>query len=1050
MRSSSPRLSSLRLGVVVAAVASLANCNCGEVLGQIPVPEIGILNEASEVHKDADPWMVIDFGDADTGQTALKNLKVKNIGGGTLHISQVCLVNAPDEATAVRADVACLGAAASPFVFPVIIGTELKAGATVDLPVTFKPVAGGPASVFLRIGSDSEKEPLAAVQLTGRGTAGTLCADPGTLDFGDVVVGESRTLPVTISNCGVKPVTIDEASVTPNPDTAFVALKDGAALAGPIAPLDGEASFVVDVTFTPTQVGPYRDARSGAITLNTAAPFAALYVVPLLGNGIDRPACRVNVVPQTINYGGVAANTTQTRQLIVQSVGQCACQVTGFTGPTATAPTLDGLFTATAPSLPVVLKGTTGCDADPAGAAAAPSVLTVDIAYTAPDRQDPIVDRATVEVTTDAFVEPVRVVALEANGGGAPFCQLDITPHAPTGGFSSLGAQGRVGLVEFGRTSIHIAKRQPVVVTNIGNSRCNVTDIVYEKEANTLANEFSFEDDAGNNGVNGAAFFLEPGQAKTFFAIFAPTHTVQADPNNPLDLFSFGSYSGSLGDTAFSCGLFGDTNSRCNGVAFITDDVTTLQPPDDDATGRFSIGFSGTPVEPSVDVIPPELDFGLVTLDCGSPERRTTIYNTGSLDLVIGQPVVDPASTPVVFQVTATSNPGDSPNDATSGWPYTIQPGDSLSIAVRYFARQLGTQTALLVVPTLEDDNGNLVDGPPVTVPLLGEGTLEREQTDIFDQASEPTVDVLFVIDDSASMEDNVDQLADNFPQFFTASGVSNANFHLAVTTTLNVQEPCTDISGNCPDDDLSGYSSSCTGSDRILTSANANADDQFQCNARVYDPGNVKPSRTQSSVEGGLRAAYNFLSPPNITDAAINGGFMRDEAKLHVIIVSDEVDSSRGPTDLYIDFFQNLKGFRNSSLVAVSAIAKEAGETCGGNDGDTGNGRYKEVVDAMNGRFQSICAQDWSGTMSSLGLDSLGLQVEFFLTRAATESTLSVCVRNGSTTAACTPQTQVQAAGPTGYFYDDTNNSIVFNSGSVPPRGSRIEVNYETFCFGP
>jgi hypothetical protein len=257
-------------------------------------------------------------------------------------------------------------------------------------------------------------------------------------------------------------------------------------------------------------------------------------------------------------------------------------------------------------------------------------------------------------------------------------------------------------------------------------------------------------------------------------------------------------------------------------------------------------------------------------------------------------------------------------------------------------------------------------------------------------------------------------------------------------------------IGQTCADDPMSGhYTVGAEGNDRFLTPASTDAQGQFGENVLVSNR-RIPDRPTSDGGEGALRSAYNFLSAPKINDPLINGGFLRDNAKLHVIMVSDEPDQSRGPTDLYIDFFQNLKGFRNSSLVAVSAIALRDNETCPSDPQNVGSARYEEVVTALNGRFQSLCEQDWTTSMRALGLDSLGLQVEFFLTRAATEATLTVCVRDGSTTASCQPATQVAGPGANGYFYDDTNNSIVFNPGSVPGRGSRVEARYEAFCFAP
>jgi hypothetical protein len=657
------------------------------------------------------------------------------------------------------------------------------------------------------------------------------------------------------------------------------------------------------------------------------------------------------------------------------------------------------------------------------------------VTYTSPTRQNPIADRATLTVVTEAPVDGTRDVALEANGGGTPFCQLRVTPE---GAGRPLAPQGRWGTVDFGRTSIDVVKRKPIVLENIGNANCTVSSVAYDRERNTLANEFRLETDTGAPGPTNTPFSIAPGEQRTFLAVFAPTQTTN----------SLLGYSGLLPPAdepllalAF-CGLTAP-NDLCNGVKFTTNDTRTDFSVSGQEPGVFSVGFAGRPVKDEVDVIPPELEFGEVTLDCGSPERRTTLYNVGATEVTLGQPVIDSPTNPPTFTVTSTSNPSDSPNDATTGWPMVLAPGDSLSVSVRYFARRQGLEEGVLLVPTF---NSSGSAGTGVSVPLSGSGTRETSQTDIFDQASDPTVDVLFVVDDSGSMSDDQAQLAGNFPQFYTTSNVADSDYHIAVTTTLTVGN-CFDLSG-CEDDEMSGYYTSCS-SERFLTPTSNDPSGQFACNVRVSD--NRNPDRPASdSGEGGLRAAYNFLTSPKIDDPTINGGFLRDEAKLHVIIVTDEPDQSRGPTDLYIDFFRNLKGFRNESLVAVSAIAKRDGETCSSSDGDVGTERYEEVVDALNGRFQSLCDQDWSANMRALGLDSLGLQVEFFLSRAATASTLNVCVRSGSPQAACTRVAATSEGAANGWFYDATANSVVFNAGSVPPRGSRIEVRYETFCFGP
>jgi hypothetical protein len=1023
------------LVALAAASLVLSACDdCGSV-SAIPVPDIELLDDAGNSHRDADPWLVIDYGDVDDGGEAVKSLVVRNTGSARLEIENACLVSAANLEEAMLEEAPCILSSETSFLFPSITGETIAGSSEIEVPITFRPITGGPASLFLRVQSNADEEPVVAVQLTGRGTAGRLCADNPILDFGDVYIGDSETLSVTLENCGVRPVDVESWAMLQNPDDAFaVAFEGGDASAVVGRTLAAGESVTLDVTFTPAQVFSYRDTNAGMGQLSTAAPFAADYTLMFLGDGRNAPSCRVNVVPQTVQFGAVAATETQTQQLVIQSVGECGCTVESITDPL---PAEAGFSIPSPPSLPAVLKGTRGCEEDPAGADQASNLLIVDVQYTSPDRPTAQVDNATLEVTTSDAAEPSRTVNLEANGGGAPFCQLQVTPWGQ--GSSIIPPQGRDGVVEFGRVSIHFEKRQPIELTNVGNSSCTITDLEWEVEANTLANEFRLENEDGTPAPVGSLspIDLQPGETQRYMAVFAPTHVIEAE--NPFDVFSFGSYSGSNSDSL--CGLF-SPNTRCNGVRFVTTDTmsTTVTGP-----GVFSIGFSATPVQPDIDVIPGEVDFGLVTLDCGSPLRRVTVYNTGSGDLEVGQPYATPDTTPATFEVFANA-PSFSPS-------HTITPGGSMAIDVRFYARQLGLVTGELIIPTFEGGEA----GPPYSVPMQGEGTLETEQTDVFDQFSDPKTDVLWVVDDSGSMSPFQQQLANNFDQFFTASDVSSADYHIATTTTLTVASTCIPdpINGtvSCEDDPMAGYYTSCGGNDRFITPASSNPDAQFRCNVKVSDSGNVNPSRDSSdSAEGGLQAARRFLEAPNIDDPAINGGFMRDDAKLHVIMVSDEPDQSEGPVDLYVDFFRNLKGFRNDSLVTVSAIAAPSSGCSYTDGGETvsvgGDARYETVVDELNGRFQSICDDDWTTMMSNLGLASLGLKIEFFLSRAADDATLSVCVRSSGAGSPCTPVSQTSDGAADGYFYDSASNSIVFNPGDVPPRGSQVEVNYETFCY--
>ena len=228
------------------------------------------------------------------------------------------------------------------------------------------------------------------------------------------------------------------------------------------------------------------------------------------------------------------------------------------------------------------------------------------------------------------------------------------------------------------------------------------------------------------------------------------------------------------------------------------------------------------------------------------------------------------------------------------------------------------------------------------TIPLLGTGTTETRQTDRFEQAAEPMVDVLWVVDDSGSMSDEQDNLAAEFGEFISyATQELNVNFHIAVTTTL-------------ADGDMAGVYNACE-EPKFLTRTTPDLQSKFRCNVRVSR--NRNPDRGSSDArEAGLEAAREFLSRPRLMEGGLNEGFLRDEAKLYIIAVSDEEDQSRGPVGLYEDVFRQIKGIGNRDLISFSAITG-----LGNNQGcrSRSGSRYMELAANLGGVTQDICAPE-------------------------------------------------------------------------------------------
>jgi hypothetical protein len=152
-------------------------------------------------------------------------------------------------------------------------------------------------------------------------------------------------------------------------------------------------------------------------------------------------------------------------------------------------------------------------------------------------------------------------------------------------------------------------------------------------------------------------------------------------------------------------------------------------------------------------------------------------------------------------------------------------------------------------------------------------------------------IDVLFVIDDSCSMEDDQRALAENFDSFFQAFRQKDVDFHLgAVTTDMN--DPLRSGRLVAP----------------FLTPATPDIDLRFSEMVRVGTQG--------STLERGLLAAWSALREPNRSGA--NRGFWRSEADFALVFLGDEDDQSS--IDI-ADFGDFLEAEKKDTDVTVGTI---------------------------------------------------------------------------------------------------------------------------------
>ncbi|KIG12202.1 hypothetical protein DB30_01806 [Enhygromyxa salina] len=222
-------------------------------------------------------------------------------------------------------------------------------------------------------------------------------------------------------------------------------------------------------------------------------------------------------------------------------------------------------------------------------------------------------------------------------------------------------------------------------------------------------------------------------------------------------------------------------------------------------------------------------------------------------------------------------------------------------------------------------------------------------------------VDFLFVIDNSGSMFDEQIALISNFPNFIT--GIENTldsvdTIHVGVTTTddyvFNVTD-CQKLGSLVVKTGGSDSSNSICGPYIEDVNFMTEMDDlgaKFSCAAQVGSGGSAaeRPMQAMVNAVGGLYGGVDEC----------NEGFVRDEALLVIIIITDEPDlSSEGdPTTWYQDVVDAKAGIPEN--VVVVSLINTPGGICGWNDTAQSIADFTTMFGA-NGFMADVCLPDFS-----------------------------------------------------------------------------------------
>ncbi len=231
-------------------------------------------------------------------------------------------------------------------------------------------------------------------------------------------------------------------------------------------------------------------------------------------------------------------------------------------------------------------------------------------------------------------------------------------------------------------------------------------------------------------------------------------------------------------------------------------------------------------------------------------------------------------------------------------------------------------------------------------------------------QADAP-VDILFVIDNSASMKQEQVNFGAKIDGFMSL--IKDLNWHIALTTT-DSKAMTKDAGGAArawSDGQLRPFDSD-EGKQYVLKSDEISATE-----AQVKLAAAIQVGLLGSGDERGVNAAYRAIE--RSADTAANAGFFRANARLAVVLISDENECSNGsclstspksvPANL-VSLVQSTWG--RDKIFTFNSIAKMAADTkC---TTAAVASVYEEASNLTGGVTGSVCSNDYTTLLSNLG----------------------------------------------------------------------------------
>lgn len=891
----------------------------------------------------------------------------------------------------------------------------LAPGGECALKVRFEPQVRGGLPAVLVVRTDTRSEPLMHIPLNGAGVDAWARLTPRALDFGRIEADSTKTLGVTLDNPSELPVTVTPRLVGADKDE-FLA---------PVVTLNPGERAELPITFNPVRVG-----RKQIALAITPCHWCADVTVQVTAEALERA---VVAEPEVVDFGAVPLDRDVIKASSLRNVSTEPVSVTSLI--------LDGTdasFSQGNTGLPLVLQPG--------------EVRAFEIHYS-PGHMGPAMDRAVYTVVSRRH--PTVPVALRGFGCASELC---VSPLMYDFGDQPLGSKSRV-----------VVNVKNCGTDNAGPLTLNSLDWTPDPAGALQFNHkpLALPYTLPANGEVNLEVYFEPSREGTSSGALVMTTsafsaaTVQLDffgsatAHAPCDLavtpqaVDFGTIPPGRG-AVLGVKVENKGTDLCpvKNIRVANDGGGVFRMPGGELFGgiiypgdwfsfqvAFTAPFTGgsfageVQVEqhnPTVPVLrvplqansqqaclvasPWFVDFGVGRKDCRPKPREVNYLNACTTPVTVSNVFIGPGTTDAEFALLYHPAPP----------AFELQPGESFTVGVDYLAQVTGMNLSPLFV-----DSSDLPI--PLMVPLIGESSKKTDKTDSFVQQDVSKVDVLFVVDNTASMVEEHPRLVSAIPAFVDTARSKAVDVNIAVTTT-----GISAVSGACPGGALGGEAGRFFPADnsrpRILTLATPNVTKLLQQNVQVGQC---------AQVEQGLEAMRRALTSPLVNNADDprtplpndgNLGFLRDSAALVVVFVGDEDDHSPDAVATYVQWAQQRKGENQPQRATFFAIAPTA-TTCP-TAGGTGT-RYADAAMQTGGAVLNVCAGDYSPLLRQVANKAFSTQDRFPLSEAPDVGTVVVAINGAPVT--------------NGWTYDAASNSVVFTT--VPPPGAKVTITYRRAC---